>query len=68
MTSRHIEMPISRSNLEAAIETFLRSISTINDDEDVKISFDTDMLKGTEDTIPLKLLISKEEEVKLTVL
>lgn len=68
MTSRHIEVPISRSNLEAAIETFLRSMSTINDNENVKISFDTNTLKGTEDTIPLKLLISKEEEVKVTVL
>lgn len=36
-SSRTLE--VSKDNIESAIETFLRSISAISDDEDIRLSF-----------------------------
>ncbi len=60
--TRNIEVSVSRSNIEAQIEALLRAVGTVGDKEDVKISFDTKVLKSkTNDIIPLSLEISTKE-------
>lgn len=65
MISRDIEVVISRTNLEDCIETLLRAIAVVNDNETVKINFDTKTLTSSSyDMIPLRLAITKERRVK----
>lgn len=62
-TIRHIEVPIPRQTFRDLLETHLRAVSYLNDDEDVEIGFETRHLKREGPEIPVSLtIISKRKE------
>ena len=67
--TRTIETQISLDNVKAQIETFLRTIKMIEDDEDlVDMQFKNSLTNGTKlmNVLPLTLKIEKEpREVKV---
>lgn len=61
---REIEMFMSRANIEAAIMQWISSMGGIKHGNETieKISFDTKVLKGTSDILPIVITVSHEEE------